>query len=248
MGVDEEHMKVGPLAVERYAVSEPQQAQVSAHRCRRRWTSFGSRSTGSNGHLSTKTRFTPVGATAIKEGFTMEMVDLSRLIYDGMPKIPVLPDVHVQKVFQSREGPSAQCHRIVACPVMPALTSTRRFISCQTANRSKQLPLDAFVGAGAVIGVKKKGGEEVTAKDLEISGVAVNRGDILMLYTGWDEKFDSPDYNLHPYLVGGCRGMDGEKGHQDVRHRLHHSGSCRRRSGRRDLIFQCTKRCSGMKS
>lgn len=30
MGVDEEHMKVGPLAVERYAVSEPQQAFVRA--------------------------------------------------------------------------------------------------------------------------------------------------------------------------------------------------------------------------
>ncbi len=30
MGVDEEHMKVGPLAVERYAVTEPQQAQVRA--------------------------------------------------------------------------------------------------------------------------------------------------------------------------------------------------------------------------
>jgi pyrroloquinoline quinone (PQQ) biosynthesis protein C len=30
MGVDEEHMKVGPLAVERYAVSELQQAQVRA--------------------------------------------------------------------------------------------------------------------------------------------------------------------------------------------------------------------------
>jgi pyrroloquinoline quinone (PQQ) biosynthesis protein C len=30
MGVDEEHMKVGPLAVERYAVSEPQQATVRA--------------------------------------------------------------------------------------------------------------------------------------------------------------------------------------------------------------------------
>jgi pyrroloquinoline quinone (PQQ) biosynthesis protein C len=28
MGVDEEHMKVGPLAVERYAISEPQQAAV----------------------------------------------------------------------------------------------------------------------------------------------------------------------------------------------------------------------------
>ena len=40
----------------------------------------------------------------------------------------------------------------------------------------------------------------MTAKDLEASGVAVNRGDILMLHTGWDDKFDSPDYNLHPYL------------------------------------------------
>jgi pyrroloquinoline quinone (PQQ) biosynthesis protein C len=30
MGVDEEHMKVGPLAVERYAVTEPQQVAVRA--------------------------------------------------------------------------------------------------------------------------------------------------------------------------------------------------------------------------
>jgi kynurenine formamidase len=51
-----------------------------------------------------------------------------------------------------------------------------------------------------VISVTKIGGEEVTAKDLESSGVEVRRGDILMLHTGWDEKFDSPDYNLHPYL------------------------------------------------
>ena len=29
----------------------------------------------------------------------MSMIDLSRVIYDGMPKIPVLPDVHVQPFF-----------------------------------------------------------------------------------------------------------------------------------------------------
>ncbi len=63
-----------------------------------------------------------------------------------------------------------------------------------------ELPLDAFIGPGAVISVRKNGGEQVTASDLERSGVAVNRGDILMLHTGWDEKFESVDYNLHPYL------------------------------------------------
>ena len=34
----------------------------------------------------------------------MEMVDLSRIIYDGMPKIPALPDVHVQKFFSLDKG------------------------------------------------------------------------------------------------------------------------------------------------
>ena len=34
----------------------------------------------------------------------MEMVDLSRVIYDGMPKIPILPDVHVQKFLSLEKG------------------------------------------------------------------------------------------------------------------------------------------------
>jgi kynurenine formamidase len=153
----------------------------------------------------------------------MEMVDLSRLIYDGMPKIPVLPDVHVERFFSLEKGHplnvtelSLPCHAGTHVDAPIHIVPNGKSI--------EELPLDAFVGMGAVIGVKKRGGEEVTAKELESSGVAVNRGDILMLYTGWDEKFDSPDYNLHPYLSVECRGMDGEKRHQDVRHRLHHRG------------------------
>jgi arylformamidase len=128
----------------------------------------------------------------------MEMIDLSRVIYDGMPKIPVLPEVRVQKFLSLEKGHplnvtelSLPCH---------AGTHVDAPIHIMPNGKSiEELPLDAFVGTGAVIGVTK-GGEEVTAKDLEASGVAVNRGDILMLYTGWDEKFDTPDYNMHPYL------------------------------------------------
>jgi kynurenine formamidase len=64
----------------------------------------------------------------------------------------------------------------------------------------EELPLESFIGPGATISVQKRGGEQVAAADLENSGVPVNRGDILMLHTGWDEKFEGPDYNLHPYL------------------------------------------------
>ena len=128
-----------------------------------------------------------------------EMVDLSRLIYDGMPKIPVLPDVHVQRCFSLGEGHalnvtemSLPCHAGTHVDAPVHIFAEGKSI--------EELPLDAFMGPGAVIAVKKKGGEEVTAIELEESGVPVNRGDILMLFTGWDEKFESPDYNLHPYL------------------------------------------------
>jgi arylformamidase len=129
----------------------------------------------------------------------MEMVDLSRIIYDGMPKIPVLPDVHVQRFFSLDKGHplnvtelSLPCHAGTHVDAPIHIVPNGKSI--------EEIPLESFVGNGAVIAVQKNGGEEVTAKDLEASGVDVKHGDILMLYTGWDEKFDSPDYNLHPYL------------------------------------------------
>lgn len=129
----------------------------------------------------------------------MEMVDLTHVIYDGMPKIPVLPDVHVQRFFSLEKGHplnvtelSLPCHAGTHVDAPIHIVPNGKSI--------EELPLDSFVGPGAVIPVKKRGGEEVTARDLENSGVSVNRGDILMLFTGWDEKFESPDYNLHPYL------------------------------------------------
>ena len=129
----------------------------------------------------------------------MEMIDLSRLIYDGMPKIPVLPEVHVQKCLSLEKGhPLNVTELSLACHAGTHVDAPIHIVP--TGKSIEELPLDAFVGPGAVIAVKKQGGEEVTARDLEASGVPVSRGDILMLYTGWDEKFESVDYNLHPYL------------------------------------------------
>ena len=129
----------------------------------------------------------------------MEMVDLSRLIYDGMPKIPVLPDVHVQKFLSLEKGHALNVTELS----LPCHAGTHVDAPIHIVPNGKsieELPLDAFVGNGATISVQKKGGEEVTAEDLDRSGILVEKGDILMLHTGWDEKFDSPDYNLHPYL------------------------------------------------
>lgn len=129
----------------------------------------------------------------------MEMIDLSRVIYDGMPKIPVLPDVHVQRCLSLEKGHPLNVTEIS----LPCHAGTHVDAPVHVFDSGKsieEIPLEDFIGPGAVIPVKKRGGEEVTARDLEDSGVPVSRGDILMLFTGWDEKFESPDYNIHPYL------------------------------------------------
>ncbi|MCZ6906467.1 MAG: cyclase family protein [Deltaproteobacteria bacterium] len=129
----------------------------------------------------------------------MEMIDLSRVIYDGMPKIPVLPDVHVQRCLSLEKGHPLNVTEIsLACHAGTHVDAPVHIID--NGKSIEEIPLEDFVGPGAIIPVKKRGGEEVTARDLENSGVPVSRGDILMLFTGWDEKFESPDYNIHPYL------------------------------------------------
>lgn len=129
----------------------------------------------------------------------MEMVDLSRVIYEGMPKIPALPEVHVQRCFSLDKGHALNVTEIsLPCHAGTHVDAPVHIIP--NGQSIEELPLDSFVGPGAVIPVKKRGGEEVTAKDFEDSGIPIHRGDIVMLYTGWDEKFETPEYNLHPYL------------------------------------------------
>ena len=115
MGVDEEHMKVGPEAVRKYAVSDQQQEVVrqSVQKTLDQfWLAFDGIKRFFDLEPSwTRTPYTPPGATGPPADTpiersnpsgttTMSMIDLSRVIYDGMPKIPVLPDVHVQRFFE----------------------------------------------------------------------------------------------------------------------------------------------------
>ena len=129
----------------------------------------------------------------------MSWVDLSHPIYHGMPKIPALPEVCVQRFFSLEKGHPLNVTEIhLPCH---AGTHVDAPIHVDPQGKSiEELPLESFVGPGAVISVQKKGGEAVTAIDLQASGLTVIAGDIVMLHTGWDEKFEGPEYNLHPYL------------------------------------------------
>ncbi|HZU08231.1 MAG TPA: cyclase family protein [Chloroflexota bacterium] len=135
----------------------------------------------------------------------MTLIDLSQDIYDRMPRHPILPEVEVSCLFRIAEGKPLNISQLrIATHAGSHIDAP--YHAFEHGRTIDQIPLDTFVGRGALITVQRGGGEAITAADLENSGVAVERGDILLIRTGWDARFTSPDYLMHPYLAEeACR-------------------------------------------
>jgi kynurenine formamidase len=129
----------------------------------------------------------------------MTVVDLSHEIYAGMPQVPILPPVEVSCVFSIAEGKALNISKVTVATHSGSHIDAP-FHAFQDRPTIDQMPLDTFVGRGAVVPVSRQGGEAITAADLENSGVKVERGDLLLVQTGWDRRFTSPEYMSYPYL------------------------------------------------
>jgi len=129
----------------------------------------------------------------------MSYVDLTHEIYHHMPRIAILPEVEVSCLFSIAEGKALNISQLT----MATHAGTHidaPYHAFQQGQTIDQLPLETFVGPGAIVPVQARGGEPITAANLENSGVRVERGDILLVQTGWDAHFTSSEYTMHPYL------------------------------------------------
>ena len=63
-----------------------------------------------------------------------------------------------------------------------------------------ELPLDRFAGEAIVLDVSKEEATEVTVDDVESADGTVREDDIVLLYTGWHEKYGTDEYDPHPWL------------------------------------------------
>ncbi|MFC2066430.1 cyclase family protein [Chloroflexota bacterium] len=64
-----------------------------------------------------------------------------------------------------------------------------------------ELPLESFYGTGVVLDLRRGPNEAITARDLESAKPTIEKGDVVLLNTGWSAKFGTTDYRQnHPYL------------------------------------------------
>lgn len=62
------------------------------------------------------------------------------------------------------------------------------------------LPLETFTGPGVCLDISQDEAREIPLKEIKAAAGEVREDDIVLLYTGWDEKYGGPDYDPHPWF------------------------------------------------
>jgi kynurenine formamidase len=111
------------------------------------------------------------------------LVDLSHPFGSGCPLWPYFEDVKIEKIhYHAKSGVLSQ--------------KITTFMHCTTHADSPahviegtpythEIPLDSYYGTAVVVDIPKKKWELITAKDLENATPKIQKGDIVIIHTGW---------------------------------------------------------------
>jgi arylformamidase len=63
-----------------------------------------------------------------------------------------------------------------------------------------EIPLERMMGEGVVIRLDRSVNEEISVDDLAAATPTIEHGDIVAIDTGWGARWDTAEWNQHPYL------------------------------------------------
>jgi len=114
----------------------------------------------------------------------MPFIDLTRTLAPGMPVYPGDPPVEIQTL----KGSPATCKITLGSHAGTHLDAPSHFF--KDGKSVAHLDVNKFFGRGRLIDAR---GIPVIDSPL-LDGVSIERGDAVLVYTGWDTHFNSPDY------------------------------------------------------
>jgi arylformamidase len=122
------------------------------------------------------------------------LIDLSHVIAPGMMQVASLPPVEVCRVSSLAEGKATNGQSIL----MTGHSGTHIDAPVHVIDGLASIetyPAERFVGPGVALDVPKGPREAVDAADLEAASRGLVRaGDIVLLNTGWSERYGDPAY------------------------------------------------------
>ena len=133
----------------------------------------------------------------------MKLIDLSGPLENGMWSYgDPFPEVRIEQVTTIEEH-GVDTHKVTLSTISGTLVETGAHI-LEDAPSLDRVPLEQLYLDAAIIKVApKQAREHITLNELRNSGVEVRPGDALLVYTGWDSKwnadnfvYDSPHFEL----------------------------------------------------
>lgn len=129
----------------------------------------------------------------------MDIIDLTHEIRTGMMKYPGDPDITLDEALTHEAD---YCHvDELHCGSHTGTHIDAPYHFLADGKRITDFPISKFVGEGVVADLRhKKAKEAITAADLEPCIKKLQRGDFLLMQTGWYQKYGTEEYLEHPYV------------------------------------------------
>jgi arylformamidase len=125
-------------------------------------------------------------------------VDLSQPFSGDMPHSDVLPAPEFEMIKDVTEDDLNVQQYSVSTHVGTHVDAPRHFI--EGGETIDELALDRFAGEAVVLDCSQDQAGEITVDDIDGCEGAVEEDDIVLLYTGWEEKYGTAAYEPHPWL------------------------------------------------
>ncbi len=126
----------------------------------------------------------------------MKIVDLSHPWGHNVPLWPYFEDVKIERIHYHAKS-RVLTQRITT--VMHCSTHTDAPAHVEEGlPYIDEIPLEKFYGTGVVVDIPKRRWEVITPDDLERARPRIERGDIVIIHTGWHHKYsDSTEYFVY---------------------------------------------------
>jgi len=136
----------------------------------------------------------------------LEIIDLSHIIYNGMPKSPILPDVMIKPFIKHEETKELYQGCSIEVLLLTLSDHTGTYVDAPyhfdpDGKTIDELELSRFICGGNVLDVRRKAkaGKYITADDLDKTG-EVRENQATLICTGWDKYWETRQYYAHPFL------------------------------------------------
>lgn len=125
--------------------------------------------------------------------------DLTQPFYGEMPHSEMLPTPEFETVFDVAEDGINIQQYCAPTHVGTHVDAPLHFVPDGTT--IDEIPINRFHGQGVVLDVRQDEPREIQLEEVRAADGKIHKDDIVILYTGWCQKYGDSDYDPYPWLA-----------------------------------------------